>query len=94
MKREARMPRRGARTPSGAHAARRRAFGCLREESGAVAVDWVVLTAALVALGVGVLGGVRGGVANVSADIAPDMAGRLGALHSAGGEAAGDGGGG
>ncbi|MEM7641464.1 MAG: hypothetical protein AAF366_02940 [Pseudomonadota bacterium] len=39
------------------------------DESGAVTVDWVVLTAALVGLGLAVMTVVRGGVQNVSNDI-------------------------
>ena len=39
------------------------------DESGAVTVDWVVLTAALVGLGLAVMGVVRGGVQNLSTDI-------------------------
>lgn len=40
------------------------------DESGAVTVDWVVLTAALVGLGLAVMGVVSGGLENVSEDIA------------------------
>ena len=39
------------------------------DESGAVTVDWVVLTAALVGLGLAVMGVVSGGIGNVSAAI-------------------------
>ncbi|MEM7643303.1 MAG: hypothetical protein AAF366_12330 [Pseudomonadota bacterium] len=41
----------------------------LRSEDGAVTVDWVVLTAALVGLGLATMSTVRGGVQNVSSDI-------------------------
>jgi Flp pilus assembly pilin Flp len=38
-------------------------------ESGAVTVDWVVLTAALVGLGLAVMAVVSGGIENLSTDI-------------------------
>ena len=38
-------------------------------ESGAVTVDWVVLTAALVGLGLAVMGVVSGGVEDLTGDI-------------------------
>ncbi|WGH80445.1 hypothetical protein [Jannaschia ovalis] len=41
----------------------------ISEESGAVTVDWVVLTAALVGLGLAVMGVVSTGVQDVSGDI-------------------------
>lgn len=41
----------------------------LKDESGAVTVDWVVLTAAIVGLGVAVYGVVSGGIADLSGDI-------------------------
>ena len=40
-----------------------------RDESGAVTVDWVVLTAAIVGLGIAVLATVSDGVENLSGDI-------------------------
>ena len=43
-------------------------------ESGAVTVDWVVLTAALVGLGLAVMAVVSGGVENLSTDIAQELA--------------------
>lgn len=43
------------------------------DESGAVTVDWVVLTAALVGLGLAVMGVVRGGVQNLTDDIADKL---------------------
>ena len=43
-------------------------------ESGAVTVDWVVLTAALVGLGLAVMAVVSGGVENLSGDIAQELA--------------------
>ncbi|MGY6549643.1 MAG: Flp family type IVb pilin [Roseinatronobacter sp.] len=39
------------------------------DESGAVTVDWVVLTAAIVGLGIAVITAVRGGVNNLGAEI-------------------------
>lgn len=39
------------------------------DESGAVTVDWVVLTAAIVGLGVAVLATVRGGMETISDNI-------------------------
>jgi Flp pilus assembly pilin Flp len=42
-------------------------------ESGAVTVDWVVLTAALVGLGLAVMAVVSGGIENLSTDIAGGM---------------------
>lgn len=41
----------------------------LNDEAGAVTVDWVVLTAAIVGLGVAVLATVDDGVADISSDI-------------------------
>ncbi|MCT8161362.1 Flp family type IVb pilin [Pseudoruegeria sp. SHC-113] len=40
-----------------------------KDESGAVTVDWVVLTAALVGLGIAVLSTVATGVDNVNTDL-------------------------
>lgn len=45
------------------------------DESGAVTVDWVVLTAALVGLGLAVMGVVSGGLESLSGDIANEMNG-------------------
>lgn len=39
------------------------------EDDGAVTVDWVVLTAAIVGLGIAVYGVVSGGIADLSGDI-------------------------
>ncbi len=41
----------------------------LNSESGAVTVDWVVLTAAIVGLGLAVMAVVSAGVENLSSDI-------------------------
>ena len=43
------------------------------DESGAVTVDWVVLTAAVVGLGLAVLSVVRPGVATMSGNIATEL---------------------
>ena len=43
-------------------------------EDGAVTVDWVVLTAAIVGLGLAVMAVVSGGVENVSGDTATELA--------------------
>lgn len=45
------------------------------EETGAVTVDWVVLTAGVVALGALALGAVKGGVSRLSGDVSTYMAG-------------------
>ncbi|MBF9034091.1 hypothetical protein HKCCE2091_07555 [Rhodobacterales bacterium HKCCE2091] len=44
-------------------------------ESGAVTVDWVVLTAAIVGLGLAVMAVVSGGVADLSGDISTELTG-------------------
>ena len=44
------------------------------DEDGAVTVDWVVLTAAIVGLGIAVLTAVGGGVDTLSTSIAGDLA--------------------
>ncbi len=43
------------------------------DESGAVTVDWVVLTAAIVGLGIAVLTSVSGGTTNLAGDIASEL---------------------
>ena len=43
------------------------------DESGAVTVDWVVLTAAIVLLGATVGGFIKTGATNLSTDIGADM---------------------
>ena len=48
-----------------------------QDESGAVTVDWVVLTAAIVGLGIAVLATVSGGLKSVAGNISTDMAGQL-----------------
>lgn len=46
----------------------------VRSEDGAVAVDWVVLTAALVGLGLAAIAVTSGGVENLSGDTAVELA--------------------
>ncbi|MDQ7079616.1 MAG: pilus assembly protein [Paracoccaceae bacterium] len=46
------------------------------DESGAVTVDWVVLTAAIVGLGIAVLATVSSGVQNLSGDINTQLSGQ------------------
>jgi len=46
------------------------------DESGAVTVDWVVLTAAIVGLGIAVLASVSSGVQNLSGDIQTQLSGQ------------------
>ena len=51
------------------------------DESGAVTVDWVVLTAAIVGLGIAVLTTVATGVTDIAGDISGEMESRtLGVL--------------
>ena len=44
-----------------------------QDESGAVTVDWVVLTAAIVGLGMVVMATVGGGITNLSSGIASNL---------------------
>ena len=44
------------------------------DEAGAVTVDWVVLTAALVGLGLAVMGVVSNGIEDLSTDISTSLA--------------------
>jgi len=46
------------------------------DESGAVTVDWVVLTAAIVGLGIAVMAAVSNGVENLSGDIDTQLSGQ------------------
>jgi Flp pilus assembly pilin Flp len=46
------------------------------DESGAVTVDWVVLTAAIVGLGIAVYGVVSGGIQDLRQDIATQLTGQ------------------
>ena len=43
------------------------------DEDGAVTVDWVVLTAAIVGLGIAVIAAVRTGTVNMATDIGSNM---------------------
>jgi Flp pilus assembly pilin Flp len=43
------------------------------DEDGAVTVDWVVLTAAIVGLGIAVLGSVRGGATQMADNISREL---------------------
>lgn len=43
------------------------------DEDGAVTVDWVVLTAAIVGLGIAVLGSVRGGAQTMAGNVATEL---------------------
>ena len=45
----------------------------LRDDDGAVTVDWVVLTAAVVILAIGVVGGLSGAVDSLIGEIAGEM---------------------
>ena len=46
------------------------------DESGAVTVDWVVLTAAIVGLGIAVLTSVSGGVESLAGSIDTNLSGQ------------------
>jgi Flp pilus assembly pilin Flp len=46
-----------------------------KDETGAVTVDWVVLTAAIVGLGVAVMASVRGGTTSLAGKISTGLAG-------------------
>lgn len=46
------------------------------DEDGAVTVDWVVLTAAIVGLGIAVLATVREGATNLAGDISTELTDR------------------
>ncbi len=48
----------------------------IASESGAVTVDWVVLTAAIVGLGLAVMAVVSGGIEDLSDDINDSLAGQ------------------
>lgn len=50
-------------------------FKFKKDESGAVTVDWVVLTAALVLVGGVVVTAIRGGMENLAADINTELSG-------------------
>lgn len=44
-----------------------------KDESGAVTVDWVVLTAALVGIGLAVISTIQAGIDNASTDIQREL---------------------
>jgi Flp pilus assembly pilin Flp len=44
-----------------------------KDEDGAVTVDWVVLTAAIVGLGIAILATVRTGASDLAGDIGADL---------------------
>ena len=46
-----------------------------KDESGAVTVDWVVLTAAIVGLGIAVLTSVSGGTTTLAGTISSELSG-------------------
>ena len=48
------------------------------DESGAVTVDWVVLTAAIVGLGIAVMSSVATGVENLGTEISSGIQGEVG----------------
>ena len=48
----------------------------LKNEDGAVTVDWVVLTAAIVGLGIAVMAAVGGSTADLADTISGELAGR------------------
>lgn len=45
----------------------------VRDEDGAVTVDWVVLTAAIVGLGIAVIASISGGVNDLAGDISDSL---------------------
>ena len=49
----------------------------LEDESGAVTVDWVVITAAVVALGIGIFAVFESNVDDLAQQISGDLAGQL-----------------
>ncbi len=55
----------------------------IEDETGAVTVDWVVLTAAMVGLGVAATGAVIGGVGDLSQDISDSLEQDRGIMYSA-----------
>ena len=52
------------------------------DESGAVTVDWVVLTAAIVGLGIAVLTSVQGGMDEIVSDISDGLSAQGAATYS------------
>ena len=56
-----------------------------KDESGAVTVDWVVLTAAIVGLGMVIMTTVGGGIESLSGTVVTDLEGRASGYVSANG---------
>jgi hypothetical protein len=54
------------------------------DEAGAVTVDWVVLTAALVGLGLAVMGVISNGLQTISGNIEDCLTGAVGTTTSSG----------
>jgi len=52
---------------------RRELFRFFNDESGAVTVDWVVLTAAIVGLGIAVIASVSGGALNTASGLGANL---------------------
>ncbi|PSK87072.1 hypothetical protein CLV79_103119 [Limimaricola soesokkakensis] len=52
-----------------------------RDEAGAVTVDWVVLTAAIVGLGVAIMTQVTTGAKTLAGDISSDLSGQVGKTY-------------
>ena len=61
-----------------------------KDEDGAVTVDWVVLTAAIVGLGLIVMSAVRPSIENLAGDIAGEVNAAGTAMQNAGSGAGGD----
>ncbi len=49
----------------------------VKDEDGAVTVDWVVLTAAIVGIALAIIATIRGGLSNAASDIAASLSGAL-----------------
>ncbi len=60
-----------------------------KDEAGAVTVDWVVLTAAIVGLGLVVMNTVSGGLTTAGQDIVDDLGVKMGTAAAIGGAAEG-----
>lgn len=58
-------------------------FKFAKDESGAVTVDWVVLTAAIVGLGAVVLAAIDGGITGMASNISTELNGET--INNAGG---------
>ena len=60
-----------------------------KDEDGAVTVDWVVLTAAVVGLAIAAYGSIQSGASNLTADVDTYLSGDIGTVGSIGAPAAG-----